>query len=105
VKRGQDLKLPQVVDRPADGHIIMSNRAHPSDPCNSKLICGHARHASIKVDYVTFMAHATRLATMEEDGLLLANCNACGSTLSIPLAWEIDHFARLRERERVWMPL
>ncbi len=69
-------------------------RAH--DVNLSEMICGKARHELMKRDYITFMAHTTRLAIMPDDGLLLANCRGCGSTLTVPLEWETAHYEQLR---------
>lgn len=77
------------------------SRAHDSDPNLAEMICGHARHDLIKKDFTTFQAYTTRLAEMPEDDLLLGNCKACGSTITIPLAWERKHYESLRAQAQL----
>lgn len=64
------------------------------------LICGvdGRRHALIKSTFETFRAHTTIIGRMEDDQLLLGNCNACGSTLSITSEMEREHYEALRQR-------
>lgn len=59
----------------------------------AKLICGHERHALIKSSYDAFRAYTTPRGQQFSgpDALLLGNCVACGSTISIPCDMEREH--------------
>jgi hypothetical protein len=67
------------------------------------LICGvdGRRHDLIKSTFESFRAHTTIIGRMEDDQLLLGNCNACGSTLSVTFDMEREHYEALcKEKPR-----
>ena len=51
-------------------------------------VCTQRSHEDFKRTYSSYRAATVHLAYLREDGLILANCKLCGSTLTIPMVWE-----------------